>query len=667
MRNLFSGLALLLVAVAGWQVAGCQAAGDGAGVESATLPGDAAARIKAAKELALAKDPASAGTLVACLTDPEPIVRRMAIYGLQRIGDASSAAAILPLVDDKDVWVRRTAVTALGKLRRRVAVPALVRLLGDDNVHVRLEAFLALGRIGDASTQKAIMAAMRDKRLWTELGIWDQMSILAVVDRTWFTDRAVVPVLKWLLTYGTWDHPELADLEASRRDRFAMMIGNRAGEILAVKFGDASGESFIVQGLAPGDDYMQQSSAHAAGAIRSKKAVPGLVAMLGSEWINNRQYAIDALGAIGDLSSVPALEKVLAGEDVGLRRHAVMALAKIDGTKRQTDLGDPEAVIPEIAPADLKTPGNKRPPMFICLGVDDCVNIEGIESILDIVETLHDHGRKVVFTLWIAPLAGEPATRDMVKQKLIYQRLFDLGTEVAHHTLHHNPGGRNWSSLPPERQVEEIEGCTQWYRDHIDGFTRPFTHKGGGGGQGAPVDRAFTRALIGRQKFLYWGRRGQHPNEQGWPQNRDGTWLIPTGMQDGNAPPVHARITRPIRSDYPGQFDYELSDGLAMMKANFDYRYGHPRRPIFAINAFHDWGFKTPDDSTCKHSHRNEAAILKAFLMDVLVTNKDKYPDAHCVTFRQVVEYTHTGGDLKHTLAAGNCQDSRNPVKPKLD
>jgi peptidoglycan/xylan/chitin deacetylase (PgdA/CDA1 family) len=304
--------------------------------------------------------------------------------------------------------------------------------------------------------------------------------------------------------------------------------------------------------------------------------------------------------------------------------------------------------------------------MFICLGVDDCVNIEGLESMLDIVETLDAAGSKAVFTMWVAPLAGDEETRDLVKQKLLQQRLFDQGCEIAHHTLNHNPGGRNWASLPREVQVREIEGCTEWYRRNIDGFTRPFTHKGGGGGRGAPIDREFTRALRARQNFLYRGRRGGHPDTQGWPTRAEGYWSVPTGALDGNAPPVHEKITRAIHSDYPGQFDYELDQGVAMMVANFDHHWRLPHRPIFAVNAYHDWGFKTRDDSTAKYSHRNEAAILKEFLLEVLVRQKDRYPDTHCVTFRQVVEYAASEGDLEHTLAAGNCQDSRNPQKPLI-
>jgi hypothetical protein len=67
-----------------------------------------------------------------------------------------------------------------------------------------------------------------------------------------------------------------------------------------------------------------------------------------------------------------------------------------------------------------------------------------------------------------------------------------------------------------------------------------------------------------------------------------------------------------------------------------------------------------------KGAHRNECKILAQFLQDVLVRDKDKYPDTYCVTFRQIVEYVNTNGDLAQTLAIGNGQDSRNPVKPSV-
>ena len=385
--------------------------------------------------------------------------------------------------------------------------------------------------------------------------------------------------------------------------------------------------------------------------------------------MNNDRYCIETLGQIGDPEAVAPLEKFLTHPDYRLRRCAAAALEKIDGRKREVAPDGPAAVIPTIADKDLATPGGKRPPQFIVLAVDDCANLEGVEAMLDICQTLKAQGSKAVFTMYLAPLAGQvpPAgdsqTDDLEKKKLIYQTLFDMGCEIAHHTLHHNP---SWRSLSRDLQVQEIEGCTQWDRDNIVGFTRPFSFKGPGGVRTAPTDVEFTRDLLARQNFIYSGGRGGHPNDQMWPQAGQWPMRVPTGSLDSNAPPVHATITDGIRSDYPGRFDFEMAEGLAMWKANFDYHYNHPRRPILGVNAFHDWALRHLNDPNDKGAGRNEAKILKAFLLDVLVKNKDQYPDTYCVTLRQVVEYVNTNGDLKQTLAIGNGQDSRNPVKPSV-
>jgi len=491
---------------------------------------------------------------------------------------------------------------------------------------------------------------------------------------------------------------------AEKRASLALLVSNKAAEILVTKFGDASGEDLLVEGLSSTDDYMQQSSADALGLLKSRKAVPGLIKMLSGEWTVNRRKAMRALGAIGDAAAVPELEKLLvapapqapesrpasgsargmggsrpartppAGEpDARIRALAAATLEKIDGKKRSVDTSDPAAEVPKIAEADLKTPGGKRPPVFICLGVDDCANIEGLESMLDICETLKDKGSKAVFTLWLAPLASTWEDRDVPKQALIVQRLFDLGCEIANHTLTHNRGGIYWTAREKEYQLQAVEGAAKWYRDNIEGFTRPFSFKGGGGAaSGTNPDPAFTQALMARQRFLYGGGRGNNrPALQSWPAapapGVQPYYRLDTGCLDAAAPPVHETVADPIYSDYSGRFDYEVPPGVAMWKANFEYRYNHPRRPILAVNAFHDWGLRRTDGQGAKGSHRNEGAILKAFLLDVLVANKDKYPEAHCVTFRQVVEYVASDGDLKHALDAGNCQDTRNPEKPKVD
>jgi HEAT repeat protein len=637
------------------------------------LQGDAPARIAAAKKLAIDKDPATAETLTAALKDQEPLVKRFAIYGLQRIGNPAAAPAIVPLLKDQDAWVRRTAATALGKLGSKASAPALAALLKDENLLVRGDALTALGAIGDPGTQQAILEAARDQRLWSEAGNLERENILGVLGRPFVTDPAVKTLLvKLLADYDRMPHPEFDALTDLQRQSAILGIPNQMACLLAIKFHDASGLPMLIKGVENIDnDHMMQNSMKALVAIKAREGTPAIVQLLERAWnpklesfMNNDRYCIEALGEIGDPAAVAPLEKFLNHPDYRLRSCAAAALEKIDGRKRAIAPDGPAAVIPQIADKDLATPGGKRPPQFIVLGCDDCGNLQGVEAMLDICQTLQARGAKVVFTMWLAPfIAGGEPQSDMEKKKVIYQKLFDMGCEVAQHTLHHNAA---WASLPREGQVEEIEGCTKWYRDNIVGFTRPFSFKSPGGIRGAPGDRDFTRDLLARQNFLYNAGRGGHPNDQMWPVPGKWPMHVPSGCFDSNAPPVHAVITDEIRSDYPGRFDFDLPQGLAMWKANFEYHYNHPRRPILAVNGFHDWGLQSLNDPNATGPHRNEAKILKAFLLDVLVKNKDKYPDTYCVTYRQVVEYVNTNGDLKQTLAIGNGQNNRNPVKPSV-
>ncbi len=659
-------------------------------------------RAAAVGRLAMLSDAQYLPVLRASVTYGHPLVRRNAIYGLQRLNDLASVPAIAGLaLGDEDPAVRRTAVVALGRLKHPESAAALSQALKDEDVLVRGDALLALGRLGDPTTQAAIVEALKNRQLWLELDLWTQVPILRMLALPFFEDRNVIPVLHELMASRDWDRRQLREVTPEVRHARALLIAHAAADVLAVKFGDSAGEDLLIEGLSR-DDYMQQRSAYALGCIRSRKAVPALLAMLQkTEWTTNKLYAIEALAqsakfklpASADPQEARAwaeqresvhkeLSSILRGPHFRLAQAASNALLEMRVAVPFEGFAVPErAQVPEQGDGPPVAPGGKRPPLFIVLGVDDCVNVDGLEAMLDIVETLAEHDVKVNYTLWVAPLAGDPTTRDLQKQVLLLQRLFDTGSEIANHTLHHNPGGRFWTSLPKEQQVEEIEGAAQWYRDHIAGFTRPFTYKGGGGASGTAVDMDYSRQLLARQNFVYRGRRLRHPNDFAWPAKDGPNYTIGVGPMDGTvmdaagrrpngemlepmiAGQVSATIVDGFHSDYSGSFHYNMEDGLAMYRANFEYRYNHPLRPPMAINAFHDWGFQFYGN----HSHRNQAALLKAFLLDVLVHNRDKYPDVYCVTFKQLVEYVASEGDLEHTLAVGNSQDSRNPVKPLVE
>lgn len=296
-------------------------------------------------------------------------------------------------------------------------------------------------------------------------------------------------------------------------------------------------------------------------------------------------------------------------------------------------------------------PRGGTPPQFIILGVDDCRTIEGVESMLGIVDDLRGKGARVAFTMWCSPMIDRSTNQESLERIiLLWQRLYDTGSEICNHTLNHNLNGVNWFSRPTRaEQAREVAGNKEWLRANIHGLGPIFSFKGGGGGRGKPVDRDYARSLL--SDVEYEGRRGQHPDVQAWPFKLGSTWVIETGALDGDAPPMHKDITNRIHSDYAGAFDFSVEAGLAMMKSNFDYHYAMPNRPIFAVNAFHDWGLKRGVDG----SHRNEAAILQAFLEDVLVANRQRYPDTYVVTFHQLIRYVQ-GDDLATIIAEGSGQ-----------
>ena len=240
------------------------------------LQGDVNARIAAAKKLAIEKDPATAETLTAALKDNEPLVKRFAIYGLQRIGDPAAATAIAPLMKDKDAWVRRTAAKALGNLASKPSVPVLVEALKDEDLLVRVSAFVALGLIGDPGSQKAIIEAARDPRLWSELRVGDQALVLEALGQPLFTDPSVKELLVKLLDYGQMPHPEFEKLTDEQRQDAILQISNQAACLLAEKFHDASGEPWLVKGVENiDDDAMMQGSMRALAALKSKRGHGG--------------------------------------------------------------------------------------------------------------------------------------------------------------------------------------------------------------------------------------------------------------------------------------------------------------------------------------------------------------------------------------------------------
>lgn len=87
---------------------------------------------------------------VPSLSDPSPIIRATAAKAVLSLDPNESVSVLLPLLKDKDEFVRREVAYALGRTRSRSATAALSdTLLSDKEDGVRAAAAVALGHIAD--------------------------------------------------------------------------------------------------------------------------------------------------------------------------------------------------------------------------------------------------------------------------------------------------------------------------------------------------------------------------------------------------------------------------------------------------------------------------------------------------------------------------------------
>jgi HEAT repeat protein len=87
---------------------------------------------------------------VPALSDPSPLIRVTAAKAVLSLEPNESVSVLLPLLKDKDEFVRREAAYSLGRTGSRNATSALSeRLLSDKEDGVRAAAAVALGNIAD--------------------------------------------------------------------------------------------------------------------------------------------------------------------------------------------------------------------------------------------------------------------------------------------------------------------------------------------------------------------------------------------------------------------------------------------------------------------------------------------------------------------------------------
>jgi peptidylprolyl isomerase len=114
------------------------------------------------------------GTLVAALSDSDPVVRARAAFALASVQDTTAVPALVLALADPEAAVRADAAFAIGLTADSTAEDALLDALdGESDAAVRAELFEALGRTGGSASLAALaaMSADGDERALLALAI----------------------------------------------------------------------------------------------------------------------------------------------------------------------------------------------------------------------------------------------------------------------------------------------------------------------------------------------------------------------------------------------------------------------------------------------------------------------------------------------------------------
>lgn len=291
--------------------------------------------------------------LAPALEHPDPVVRRVALTAVGRIGVADGAALIAPRLQDRDPAVVADAFFALGLLKAPAGVSLIVERLrlGDSlTVDALREAAGALARIGgpeaaavladvignSGALDHARRSAMRPIAL---LESW-RLGALAPVDAILPFTRDTGVDARWRSTYalGRLAAPQGGEaLLVALRDP-SPLIRETAARGLTRRMADTSGlpHATVLDELRRAmDDQASGIRINALGAaatFRDSSVAPRAAGLLRDPDRNVRVAAASALGAIGGALAVAALDEILgdAGAEWAVRRAALASLARLD-------------------------------------------------------------------------------------------------------------------------------------------------------------------------------------------------------------------------------------------------------------------------------------------------------------------------------------------------
>ncbi|MDX6694988.1 MAG: hypothetical protein QOF02_2591 [Blastocatellia bacterium] len=217
--------------------------------------------------------------------------RRCAVMSLGWLNRADSARAAAVALRDAAAIVRATAARAVLALSSDEAAASLLPLLNDRDEFVRQETAYALGETRSRQATARLLSILETEKLDSVRGA-SVVALGLISDET-----AVVPLA------------EILNLRMSAPGLINKVRRKKRNE----------------------NEFVRRAAARSLGQIKSRAAVPALIAALSDTRAPDdvRREAALALGIIGDPSAIAPLRAALSARDPYLSRIAHEALLKI--------------------------------------------------------------------------------------------------------------------------------------------------------------------------------------------------------------------------------------------------------------------------------------------------------------------------------------------------
>jgi serine/threonine-protein kinase len=239
------------------------------------------------------------------LGDTNKMVRAAALVALGNRGNAVNIEKVARLLRDPDLDVQNKAVDVIVKIRHPDTVKYLVDALKDESEYTRRSAVEVLNEICDPESVKDLLAAIKDDDWWVRARAGDALAEIG-------GPKVIHSVLELI-----------KDKDEDIR-RTAIEILN------ATK--DESAVDTLIKATDDPDWWVRERAVDALAQIGSKKAIPKLIAMLGSN-AKTDTIVVRALGKIGNADIISKIVPLLQRPERDLQVEVIRAISHLADEK----------------------------------------------------------------------------------------------------------------------------------------------------------------------------------------------------------------------------------------------------------------------------------------------------------------------------------------------